>query len=162
MVVDLKFLVSTVLLGGSLAILMFGPMSVLFLIVSCWFICVFSLMGTLYFVLCKIFMFISPPPPPHQKKKQNRIYLLLKASFIFKQGFAANKVLQHFLHIRICVKILEGHLSMTNLKKTDVKFLTSLSLSLSQIPISAKTMRHQKTTTTSIKSLPNSIDCTNC
>ena len=75
MVVDLKFLVSTVLLGGSLAILMFGPMSVLFLIVSCWFICVFSLMGTLYFVLCKIFMFITPPP--HPTKIKNKIEFTL-------------------------------------------------------------------------------------
>ena len=42
--------------------------------------------------------------------------------------------LQHFLHIGICVKIFERHLSMTDLKKTSVKFITlSLSLSLSRM-----------------------------
>lgn len=75
-----------------MAVLMFGPMSVLFLVVSCWFICVFSLMGTLYFVLCIIFMFMPPP------KKKKRFYLPLKASFIFEQEFAANKVAALFAY----------------------------------------------------------------
>ena len=37
-------------------------------------------------------------------------------------------MLQYFLHIGICVKILEGHLPMTSLKKIFVKFLTFLFL----------------------------------
>ena len=69
----------------------------------------------------------------------------------YGQGFAANKKygqgdllqtsLQHFLHIGICVKILGRHLSMTDLKKTSVKFL-SLSLSLKKTSVKFLTLSH--------------------
>ena len=61
-----------------------------------------------------------------ESKEQHLNTVRVSLSLYIKkgQGFAAN----HFLHIGSRVKILKGHLSMTNLKKTSVKFLTFLPL----------------------------------
>ena len=59
---------------------------------------------------------------PLEKWKYKKFYENIKSKDLLQT------MLQYFLHIGICVKILEGHLSMTSLKKIFVKFLTFLFL----------------------------------